>query len=127
MIRKGKNNASSGISGDMTIGALLDLGIDQEAFQSELAKLHLDGYTIQFEKVVRNAITMNYANVLVEKKERDEREHYHAESAHHHYHHEHSGHFHRSFCDIKAMIQNSELETEVKELALKIFTRVLKR
>ncbi|HWD94302.1 MAG TPA: nickel insertion protein, partial [Verrucomicrobiae bacterium] len=34
----------SGISGDMFIGALLDLGIDAHQFEHELEKLRLDGY-----------------------------------------------------------------------------------
>ena len=34
----------SGISGDMFIGALLDLGVDARRFEEELKKLHLDGY-----------------------------------------------------------------------------------
>ncbi len=34
----------SGISGDMAIGALLDLGVDRERFLRELSRLELDGY-----------------------------------------------------------------------------------
>jgi uncharacterized protein (DUF111 family) len=46
----------SGISGDMTIGALLDLGIDHEAFKSELRKINLDGYEIVIEKKAKSGI-----------------------------------------------------------------------
>ena len=46
----------SGISGDMTIGALLDLGIDTGLFKSELAKLNLDGYELQIADKMKNGI-----------------------------------------------------------------------
>ena len=42
----------SGISGDMTIGALLDLGIDQDLFLTELNKIHLDEFNIEDRKSV---------------------------------------------------------------------------
>ena len=43
----------SGISGDMTIGALLDLGLDLEYLRSELLKLPLNGYRIKSSRVIR--------------------------------------------------------------------------
>lgn len=48
----------SGISGDMTLGALLDLGLDQQAFLSELDKLGLSKeYEIQIKKGIKGGIT----------------------------------------------------------------------
>ena len=41
----------SGISGDMTVAALLDLGATEENLRTELAKLPVDGYEIQVKKV----------------------------------------------------------------------------
>lgn len=129
-------DCSSGISGDMTLGALLDLGLDKELFLEELKKLHLDGYEIEFEKTQRNAITATH--VIVKLKEDEHGHDYsqehghdhsceHAHEHHHHHTHEHShehSHEHRSFLDIQKMITESELSEEVKDLALRIFTRV---
>ncbi|MBM7582127.1 uncharacterized protein (DUF111 family) [Caldicoprobacter guelmensis] len=48
----------SGISGDMTLGALLDLGLDQQAFLNELDKLGLNKeYDIQIKKGIKRGIT----------------------------------------------------------------------
>ena len=40
----------SGISGDMTLGALCDLGLPLEYLQQELQKLQVDGYTLSLEQ-----------------------------------------------------------------------------
>ena len=40
----------SGISGDMTIAALIDLGIDKDAFKAELSKLNVDGFSVEFSR-----------------------------------------------------------------------------
>ena len=133
-------DCSAGISGDMTLGALIDLGADKNAFLTELEKLHLEGYEIAFETTQRNAITATHVNVILTGQELAHdhthiHEHIHDhghthEHDHEHTHgHEHShdherGHFHRSFRDIRQMIQNSELSKEVKDLSLRIFTRV---
>ena len=133
-------DCSAGISGDMTLGALIDLGADKKVFLTELEKLHLKGYEIAFETTQRNAITATHVNVILTGQDQTHdhthiHEHIHDhghthEHDHEHTHgHEHShdherGHFHRSFRDIRQMIQNSELSKEVKDLSLRIFTRV---
>ena len=127
-------DCSAGISGDMTLGALIDLGADKNAFLTELEKLHLEGYEIAFETTQRNAITATHVNVILTGQEQVHdhthiHEHIHDHGHTHEHDHEHShdherGHFHRSFRDIRQMIQNSELSKEVKDLSLRIFTRV---
>lgn len=96
---------SSGISGDMTLGALLDLGLDKEEFLSEIGKLKLSGYRMEFETVERNGVRANHVNVMLTG-------------------HDHARHEHRSFRDIRKMIEESQLKEDVKDLALRIFTRV---
>ena len=119
----------------MTLGALIDLGADKNAFLTELEKLHLEGYEIAFETTQRNAITATHVNVILTGQEQVHdhthiHEHIHDhghthEHDHEHHSHDHErGHFHRSFRDIRQMIQNSELSKEVKDLSLRIFTRV---
>ena len=128
-------DCSAGISGDMTLGALIVLGADKNAFLTELEKLHLEGYEIAFETTQRNAITATHVNVILTGQEQVHdhthiHEHIHDhghthEHDHEHHSHDHErGHFHRSFRDIRQMIQNSELSKEVKDLSLRIFTRV---
>ena len=46
----------SGISGDMFIGALLDVGLDYEHLESELRKLNLDGYHLHVSRAKRAQI-----------------------------------------------------------------------
>ncbi len=82
----------SGISGDMTLGALLDLGLDSEAFLKELDKLNVDGYSIEIKKVVKNGISGTDVNVILES-ELQEEEHGH-DHAHGH-EHSHDGHDHQ--------------------------------
>ncbi len=133
-------DCSAGISGDMTLGALIDLGADKKVFLTELEKLHLKGYEIAFETTQRNAITATHVNVILTGQDQThdhthihehihdhghthEHDHEHTHGHEHSHDHEH-GHFHRSFRDIRQMIQNSELSKEVKDLSLRIFTRV---
>lgn len=117
---------TSGISGDMTLGALLDLGVDRRAFLDELEKLHLDGYHIEFENVERNGVRASHVNVVLEEHHHHEHDHHHHEHDHHHEHGHHHSHAHRSFRDIREMIEKSALKDSVKDLALRIFTRVAK-
>lgn len=122
----------SGISGNMTIGAFLDLGVDEKMLLEELNKLHVDGYKINISKKIKNGIEGTYFDVILEDEEHndggDEHEHHH-EHCHDHEHehsrehnleHQHS-HQHRNLYDVEKIIDDSELSNKVKELSKKIF------
>lgn len=121
-------DCSSGISGNMTLGALTEIVGDTNYLVNELKKLNVDGYHIETSKKVKNGITGTYVDVILEKEHKNEpvdannnhNAHNHKEQ-NHHYHHEH-----RNLEDINKIIDNSKLESNVKELAKKIFLRVAK-
>ncbi len=110
----------AGISGDMNLGALLDLGADEKLLRDELAKLPLEGYELVIQKDMRKGISGTRVDVLTGH----EKDHHHA--GHHHRHHHEKDHHagHRSFADIKGMIGNSRLNDDVKQLSIKIFEKV---
>lgn len=136
----------SGISGDMTLGALLDLGLDHNTFLCELDKLKVEGYSIEIKRVVRNGISGTDVNVILagDNKEQvchDEKGHvqghdggHNHENDHHHGdHHSHnhctySGHSHsqpeRNLEDIENIINTSGLKPAVKAMSIKIFREI---
>lgn len=90
----------SGISGNMVLGALFDLGLEQVAFEERLADLGLgDEFKLEVNRVERNGITGTHAKVVLEKSE----------------------HAHRHLSDIQGIIENSDLTEEVEEKAVSIF------
>ena len=89
----------SGISGDMTVGALLQLGMPLEALQDELGKLPLSGYRLQQSERMSSGIRASKFTVEV-----------------------HDPLHERSFRAIATMLQDSKLTPAVKETALRIFT-----
>lgn len=128
----------SGVSGDMTIGALIDLGVDFAALQAELEKLRLPGYRLAVEQVSRANIAGTKFHVLLEGDEHHHHDHAH-DHAHdhgHHHHHHHHGHEHshghshehsheqRNYSDICTLLDNSELSPWVKNTAKDIFYRL---
>ena len=81
-------DCSSGISGNMTLGALLEIIGDENYLLEELKKLNVDGYKIEISKQVKNGITGTYVDVMLDEEHHHEHEH-----EHHHYH-EHEHHHH---------------------------------
>jgi len=63
----------SGISGDMTLGALVDGGLSIDSLRSELVKLNLPGYEIEVEMVKRSGIAATKVRVIIDNKEQKSR------------------------------------------------------
>ena len=93
----------TGISGDMCVASLIDLGVSVEKLKKELKKLKLSGYEITVTRENRGAI--NGIRFKVRSSET---------------------HPHRTFKDIKNLIERSGLKKDVKELSIRIFTNLAK-
>src|ERR1700722_6274824 len=91
----------SGISGDMFIGALIDLGVDPNRLQTELEKLHLEGYHLHVARAQKAQISGIKFDVHLSHDHDHEHghDHHHSHEAHEHGHshshsHSHGGHSH---------------------------------
>ena len=118
----------SGISGDMTLGALADLGLDPDLLKDELAKLKLEGYQLSFSKAQKHGISGTKAHVDLsdpEHHQHDDQDHDH-EHNHDHHHDEppKKRHHTRNLGDIRQLIENSDLSEEIKAKSLSIFVRL---
>ena len=111
----------SGISGDMTIGALLDLGLDLEYLKAELQKLPVEGYELQASRVVRANISAMKFDVVVGGVKDEGYSHHHHEHAQGDHHHDH--HHHKA-SQILGMIRQSGLNANTKRIADAIFTKL---
>lgn len=117
-------NCLAGISGDMTIGALLDLGLDQAAFVQELGKVKVGGYELKIEKNQKNGITGTDFDVIIKKPDDHHHEHSHHDEGHHDA--DHHDHHHRNLADIEKLIDDSDLDEPVKKMSKEIFLYVAK-
>jgi uncharacterized protein (TIGR00299 family) protein len=128
----------SGISGDMFLGAMVDLGVDFNALEAELKKLKLEGYTLSANRRQKCAIDgVKFDVHLADGGEGDhshshshDHSHEHSHSHDHDHSHEHShgsddGHGHsRNFAQISEMIHKSTLSDWVKQKSVAVFQRV---
>jgi uncharacterized protein (TIGR00299 family) protein len=114
----------SGISGDMTIGALLDLGLDFDYLKTELQKLDVQGYELKASRVMRSNLSAMKFDVLMAGDEKHGHHHdQHDDHEHHHHGHGHH-HFHRKASEILAMVRDSRLNANSKRIAIDIFTKL---
>ncbi len=126
-------DGTSGISGDMTVAALLDLGASEEHLREQLATLPVDGFTIAVTRANKHGIdACDFDVQLAEELENHDHDmawlygneaaaehtHEHEHVHHHHAHHHH----HRSLADVTAIIDGSQLSDGAKRRALAIFT-----
>lgn len=99
----------AGISGDMNLGAMLDLGVDQKYLLKELGKLPVDSYTIKAYKDKRRGITGTKVDVIIPTPKKTSHGYVHQE---------------RSFADITRLIRQSSLSADIKKTSLEIFTLI---
>ncbi len=92
----------SGISGDMTLGALVDVGLPPSALRQGLKALPLSGYRLRISKVHRGAIQATKVDVIISRA-RDQ---------------------HRSWSQIRRLLSTSRLPPSVKRQALSVFERL---
>jgi pyridinium-3,5-bisthiocarboxylic acid mononucleotide nickel chelatase len=95
----------SGISGDMILGSLVDLGVDVKLIRKELKKINLKGYKLTSHQVKRNGIMGTKVNVVIDPslKKRNQA---------------------LSFTDIKKLLVKSSLSNQVKTDSVEIFRRI---
>lgn len=108
----------SGVSGDMNLGAMIDLGVPKDYLINELLKLNIAGYEVEVSEDNRKGITGTKVKVVLDSEERN---HNHSDNHHDHIHN-HSEH--RNLKDIENIIDTSLLSEEVKALSKKIFLKV---
>jgi uncharacterized protein (TIGR00299 family) protein len=120
----------AGISGDMTLSALVDLGVDPKDLQRELEKLGIGGWKLDFVPDQRNGITGTHAVVELEGEPPEAspdapQYHFHPAAAGDLVHtHKHGDHAHNSWKDIQALIKGSGISGGAKKRALDIFSRI---
>src|SRR6202171_3579526 len=91
----------SGISGDMTLGALVDAGCAVDHLRSELRGLQVPGWELTAEKVWKNGMAATYVKVKAEDQQK-----------------------HRSLSAILQILQKSQLTPPVRDRAAAIFTKL---
>lgn len=91
----------SGISGDMFLGAMLDLGLDEKEFLAELKKLPLKDYEVEIKKSIKKGITGTDVTVITNEH-----------------------HPHRGLKEIYEIIDNSSLNSNVKEKSKEAFYKL---
>jgi uncharacterized protein (TIGR00299 family) protein len=93
----------AGISGDMNLGALVDLGVDAAYLERELGKLNIEGFRLEVEPGMRKGISGTKVTVVVDHPENEK---------------------HRHLSHIEALINNSSLSDRIKKKSLAIFDMV---
>ena len=91
----------SGISGDMIVGSLLDLGLSLDELSAGLSRLNVRNFRLEAKKVVKGNIAATKFDVLTG--------------------HEHS---HRSLSDIEKIISHSDFSPRMKDQTSRIFRRL---
>ena len=95
-------DCASGASGDMLLGAVVDLGLPIEQLRGDLARLGVEGWRIESRRVNRSGLAATKVDVVAET----------------------AGQPHRHLTHVLAILDASTLEAEVKERAATLFRRL---
>ncbi len=91
----------SGISGDMILGALIDIGLEEDYLKKELEKVKISGYEIKVDNIIKNHINGTDVTVKIKGKQKN-----------------------RGYKEIQNLIENSSLKEDVKKLSKQIFSKL---
>jgi uncharacterized protein (TIGR00299 family) protein len=91
----------SGISGDMTLGALVDAGCAADHLRAELEKLNVPGWQLKIEKVWKNGMAATHVKVIAEDQQK-----------------------HRTLTAIQEILNSSQLAAPVRDRATSIFQKL---
>lgn len=94
----------SGISGDMTVAALVDAGADRSYIEDELMKIKLEPYTLEWKRVVKRGISSLKFDVVLDPN--------------------HPPKHHRHYSEIVQIIQRAGFNDRVTKLSLAIFEKI---
>lgn len=94
----------SGISGDMTVAALVDAGADRSYIEEELARIKLEPYTIEWKRIVKRGVSSLKFDVLTDP--------------------DHPPAHHRHYSEIVRIIQGAGFNEHVTKLGLTIFEKI---
>ena len=129
----------SGISGDMTVAALLDLGADREVLKESLKSLPVGGFRTEITRVKKSGLDACDFSVILEQDNHDhDMEYLHGSEKSYTGHHEHSHevnhehhhgythihehpHEYRGMKEITEIIQKSEMTVRAKKMAMRVF------
>lgn len=136
---------NSGISGDMTVAALLDLGADESILRQALNSMPVSGFEIEVRRVKKAGLDVCDFLVKLDKvhenhdhdmeylhghehshNESHHHDHRHSHNENHHYDHDHShdhghSHEHRGLPEIQKIIRSTDMSERAKKTALRIF------
>lgn len=99
----------AGISGDMTLGALVDAGADLDDIRAELARIPMRGWRLDAVRHAKSGITGTLVRVTLDE---------------HDHHHDHDHHHGRSCRELVDMIEASSLDAEVISRSTAILWRI---
>ena len=129
-------DCSSGISGDMTVAALLDLGADEQVLMKALDSIKAEGFTIAISKVSKSGLQCTDFDVVLDAEHdghdhdmeylyghyNDGHDHHHDHETHDgHGHNHHTHHAHRGMAEINAILDVIDMTKHARELADRIF------
>ena len=96
-------DASQGASGDMILGALVDLGVPLELLRGALERLPLTGWRLVSRPLARCSLEATKVDVLLDRTDHD----------------------HRGWSAIRELIDRDALSPRVRERALRVFRRLI--
>jgi uncharacterized protein (TIGR00299 family) protein len=130
----------SGVSGDMVLGALLDLGLPLDGLRAALGSLAIEYGDVSAERVLRAGVSATKLRLSASAHETSSEQHHgHSDHDHHHDHdhdghqhqhghasdrHDHQHHAHHSLKEIAGYVERSNLSREGKDRAIHLFRRL---